>query len=96
MINLNNTKIEDINNILGIAQHGDLKIVFNKSDNFICCAVLCKILNESKYKNINRFFKLDSIVEILGDGNNEVSKLYYKLTKKDVKTDGDYTGYYIN
>jgi hypothetical protein len=75
-----------------------LKIVFNKSDNFICCSYLCKTLNDriNEGRNINKFFKQQSTAEIIRSVKNDASKLYYKLSKKDVKTDGDYTGYYIN
>lgn len=58
MINFNETVIENINDKLARAQHGDIQIVYNKEDNFICCSDVLKQLKEENHNHINRFFKL--------------------------------------
>ncbi|CAL6077452.1 Hypothetical_protein [Hexamita inflata] len=76
-INFSNTKIEDINEIIAIAQHGDLKLVYNKQDNFICCSALVKLLEPNK--DTERFFKLQSTQAIFNDHINAVTELSYKI-----------------
>ncbi|CAL6106708.1 Conserved_hypothetical protein [Hexamita inflata] len=99
-INFSNTKIEDINEIIAIAQHGDLKLVYNKQDNFICCSSLVYLLNPSA-KMIN-FINLKSTISIIeefnliGESKIGSSQLYYKMTKAQIKSEGLYSGYYIH
>ncbi|CAL6080711.1 Conserved_hypothetical protein [Hexamita inflata] len=93
-INFNNTKIEDINEIIAIAQHGDLKLVFNKQDNFICCSSLVYQLKPQA--DVYKFFKLQTTESLIGGSQEEVSQLYYKMTKAQIKSEGLYTGYYIH
>ncbi|CAL6079212.1 Conserved_hypothetical protein [Hexamita inflata] len=99
-INFNNTKIEDINDILAIAQHGDLKLVFNKQDNFICCSTLISQLNPiSKMINFINLKTTEAILEefkSIGESNVGSSQLYYKMSKAQAQTNRDYTGYYIH
>lgn len=45
-MDFNNTKIEDINDIIGLAWHGDMKIVYKKDNNFICCSDLIRKLRD--------------------------------------------------
>ncbi|CAL6101143.1 DNA-binding [Hexamita inflata] len=94
-INFSNTKIEDINEIIAIAQHGDLKIVYNKQDNFICCSALVKLLEPNK--DTERFFKLQSTQAIFNDHINAVTELSYKISRTQMHTErGQYSGYYIH
>ncbi|CAL6037626.1 Conserved_hypothetical protein [Hexamita inflata] len=99
-INFSNTKIEDINEIIAIAQHGDLKLVYNKQDNFICCSSLVYLLNPTA-KMIN-FINLKSTISIIeefnliGESKIGSSQLYYKMTKAQIKSEGLYSGYYIH
>ncbi|CAL6060994.1 Conserved_hypothetical protein [Hexamita inflata] len=93
-INFNNTKIEDINDTLGKAQHGDLTLVFNKEDNFICCSSLVQLLKPTA--DIYKFFKLQTTEALISGSQQEVCNLYYKMTKAQSQTNRDYTGYYIH
>ncbi|CAL6067714.1 Conserved_hypothetical protein [Hexamita inflata] len=93
-INFNNTKIEDINDTLGKAQHGDLTLVFNKQDNFICCSSLVQLLKPTA--DIYKFFKLQTTEALVSGSQPEVTELYYKMTKAQSQTNRDYTGYYIH
>ncbi|CAL6089798.1 Conserved_hypothetical protein [Hexamita inflata] len=94
-INFNNTKIEDINEILAIAQHGDLKLVYNKQDNFICCSALISQLNSTS-KMIN-FINLKTTEALISGSHEDDCNFYYKMTKSHVHTErGQYSGYYIH
>ncbi|CAL6104917.1 DNA-binding [Hexamita inflata] len=97
---LNLCKIENINDVLAIAQHFDMVLVYRKQDSFICASDLLRQLNIEKYdnKHINQFFNQKSIkmLQENTDAKFSVSKLYYKLSKTEVQTQGQYSGYYIH
>ncbi|CAL5979541.1 GIY-YIG_nuclease family protein [Hexamita inflata] len=85
-INFNETKLNDINDILGMTTYKDLEIVFNKEDNYICCSALVQQLKPDA-KLIN-FINLNSI--------KLQTDLYYQMSKAQVHTKGQYSGYYIH
>ncbi|CAL6097187.1 Conserved_hypothetical protein [Hexamita inflata] len=98
-INFSNTKIEDINEFIAIAQHGDLKIVYNKQDNFICCSALISQLNQSA--KMNNFINLKSTKEIIlcssNFGTTQQIDLIYNISRTELLTfKGQYSGYYIH
>ncbi|CAL6054120.1 Conserved_hypothetical protein [Hexamita inflata] len=93
-INFNITKIEDINDKLGKAQHGDMEIIFNKEDSFICCSALVQLLKPQA--DVYKFFKLQTTEALISGSQEEVCNFYYKMSKAQSQTNRDYTGYYIH
>ncbi|CAL6092819.1 Conserved_hypothetical protein [Hexamita inflata] len=93
-INFNITKIEDINDKLGKARHGDMEIIFNKEDSFICCSALVQLLKPQA--DVYKFFKLQTTEALISGSQEEVCNFYYKMSKAQTQTNRDYTGYYIH
>lgn len=67
MINFNDTVIENINDKLARAQHGDIQIVYNKEDSFICCSDILKQLNNKK--DVYDFIRQKCVSDLLMGGN---------------------------
>ena len=88
VFNLNNSLVEDIDDIVGLAKLGDMIVKIHKDTAFIHVATSAKIINETKYSHLDRWFKSSDTIEYIEEleteiRNGEVVTCEYKTSKSE-------------